>query len=185
MVQSTHLDLGQTMIQIFLRPFQDKEEESITSLTAQIKYVQWTQSVSLTIIVCVGVCMQDLSACTMAKEGVYYVKSAYNNNKQLNLNIRIDNCILSLVIRPSLSDMASVPYPVLYLSLSLSFQIPESFADCLGGLLSVVGQNLALKIEAVGETSLPAVHANRPVHWSTPDKWYVHHTGKSTEQHNI
>jgi hypothetical protein len=34
----------------------------------------------------------------------------------------------------------------------------------------VVGQNLALKIEAVGETSLSAVHANRPVQWTTANK---------------
>ena len=52
------------------------------------------------------------------------------------------------------------------------FQIPESFADCLGGLLSVVGQNLSLKLEAVGETLISATHANRPVQWSAANKRY-------------
>ena len=68
MVQSTHLDLGQTMIQIFLRPSQDKEEESITSLTAQIKYVQWTQSVWLTIMVWVCVCKTYLQVQWLKRE---------------------------------------------------------------------------------------------------------------------
>ena len=49
-------------------------------------------------------------------------------------------------------------------------QIPESFADCLGGLLSVVGQNLSLQMEAVGDTSINGVHANRTVNWTTEKK---------------
>ena len=49
-------------------------------------------------------------------------------------------------------------------------QIPESFADCLGGLLSVVGQNLSVKIETVGDNTISAVHANRPVNWTTASK---------------
>ena len=51
-----------------------------------------------------------------------------------------------------------------------TFQIPESFADCLGGLLSVVGQNLVLKMEAVGGNTISAVHGNRTVHWTTANK---------------
>ena len=53
---------------------------------------------------------------------------------------------------------------------SLPPQIPESFADCLGGLLSVVGQNLSLKLEAQGENTITAVHANRTVNWTTANK---------------
>ena len=49
-------------------------------------------------------------------------------------------------------------------------QIPESFADCLGGLLSVVGQNLSLRLEAIGENAISAVHANRTVNWTTASK---------------
>ncbi len=49
-------------------------------------------------------------------------------------------------------------------------QIPESFADCLGGLLSVVGQNLSLKLELQGGNSVAEVHANRAINWTTPDK---------------
>ena len=53
-----------------------------------------------------------------------------------------------------------------------SVQIPESFADCLGGLLSVMGQNLSLKLEVVGENSITAAHANRTINWTTPNKRY-------------
>ncbi|XP_064400224.1 uncharacterized protein LOC135346514 [Halichondria panicea] len=49
-------------------------------------------------------------------------------------------------------------------------KIPESFADCLGGLLSVVGQNLSLKLELQGGNSVAEVHANRAINWTTPDK---------------
>ena len=49
-------------------------------------------------------------------------------------------------------------------------QIPESFADCLGGLLSVVGQNLSLKLEAQGGNTITAVHANRTFKWTTANK---------------
>ncbi len=49
-------------------------------------------------------------------------------------------------------------------------QIPESFADCLGGLLSVVGQNLSLKLELQGGNSVTEVHANRDINWTTPNK---------------
>ena len=49
-------------------------------------------------------------------------------------------------------------------------QIPEAFADCLGGLVSVMGQNLSLKLETIGNNSFKAVHANRTLQWNTPDK---------------
>lgn len=55
----------------------------------------------------------------------------------------------------------------------LSHQIPESFADCLGGLLSVMAQNLSLKLEALGDSSFKAVHANRTIKWQTPNKRYI------------
>ena len=51
-----------------------------------------------------------------------------------------------------------------------SVQIPESFADCLGGLLSVMGQNLSFKLEALGDNSFKAVHANRTINWTEPNK---------------
>ena len=42
-------------------------------------------------------------------------------------------------------------------------QIAESFADCLGGLLSVVGQNMTLTIEAQPNCTLGQVHyKNKP-----------------------
>ena len=49
-------------------------------------------------------------------------------------------------------------------------QIPESFADCLGGLLSVMGQNLSLKLEVIGDNTMKAVHANRTINWTEPNK---------------
>eukprot|EP00731_Ephydatia_muelleri_P001021 Em0001g1021a len=49
-------------------------------------------------------------------------------------------------------------------------KIPESFADCLGGLLSVVGQNLSLKLEIQGDNQLNEVHSSRTVNWTTPNK---------------
>lgn len=49
-------------------------------------------------------------------------------------------------------------------------KIPESFADCLGGLLSVVGQNISLKLEAVGDNRITAVHTTRALTWKTPSK---------------
>ena len=41
-------------------------------------------------------------------------------------------------------------------------QIPESFADCLGGLLSVVGQNIELSLACVNGCSLVGAHAKHP-----------------------
>jgi len=49
-------------------------------------------------------------------------------------------------------------------------KIPESFADCLGGLLSVMGQNLSLKLEAQGGNTITELHANRTVNWTTANK---------------
>ncbi|XP_003383100.1 PREDICTED: uncharacterized protein LOC100635885 [Amphimedon queenslandica] len=49
-------------------------------------------------------------------------------------------------------------------------KIPESFADCLGGLLSVMGQNLTLKLEAGENTSILNVHTNKPTTWKTKGK---------------
>ena len=59
------------------------------------------------------------------------------------------------------------------IQLYLDFKIPESFAGCLGGLLSVVGQNLSLKLEVEGENSLSEVHTNREVKWTAQNKRYV------------
>jgi hypothetical protein len=66
-------------------------------------------------------------------------------------------------------------------------KIPESFADCLGGLLSVVGQNLSLEIEAVGSTTLSAVHASQPLQWRTHRKSCVIQLGdiQSEEERDI
>ena len=55
----------------------------------------------------------------------------------------------------------------LYLNLT---QIPESFADCLGGLLSVMGQNISLKLEVGGDNTITTAHANRTVNWTTPNE---------------
>ena len=45
-------------------------------------------------------------------------------------------------------------------------KIPESFADCLGGLLSVMGQNLSLQLEVLAGNTVSEVHANRTVTWT-------------------
>ena len=41
-------------------------------------------------------------------------------------------------------------------------QIPESFADCLGGLLSVVGQNMELFLSCANGCSIVRAHAKNP-----------------------
>eukprot|EP00731_Ephydatia_muelleri_P001001 Em0001g1001a len=57
-----------------------------------------------------------------------------------------------------------------YYFIDSSDKIPKSFADCLGGLLSVVGQNLSLKLEMLGDNEFTEVHANHSVSWITPRK---------------
>ncbi|KAL5515925.1 hypothetical protein EMCRGX_G001170 [Ephydatia muelleri] len=57
-----------------------------------------------------------------------------------------------------------------YYFIDTNEKIPESFADCLGGLLSVVGQNLSLKLEVQGDNQLNEVHSSRTVNWTTPNK---------------
>lgn len=47
----------------------------------------------------------------------------------------------------------------LYYFLQKEDEIPQSFADCLGGLLSVVGQGIVFKIEPVGDTTLKKIHS--------------------------
>jgi len=41
--------------------------------------------------------------------------------------------------------------------------IPSAFADCLGGLLSVVGQNILLKCDAVAGARIKKIHSRFPV----------------------
>ncbi len=50
------------------------------------------------------------------------------------------------------------------------FKIPESFADCLGGLLSVMGQNVSVKLEAEGDVILQKVHTSKSINWNTTNK---------------
>ena len=65
--------------------------------------------------------------------------------------------------------LAALPYHYDFHDLT---QIPESFADCLGGLLSVAGQNLlSLKLEVQGVNEFSEVRANRSVNWITAKKW--------------
>lgn len=47
----------------------------------------------------------------------------------------------------------------LYYFLQKEDEIPQSFADCLGGLLSVVAQGIVLKIETVGDTTFKKLHS--------------------------
>ncbi len=54
--------------------------------------------------------------------------------------------------------------------LHINQQIPEVFGDCLGGLLSVVGQNLSLKLELQGDNSVAKVHGNRAINWTSYKK---------------
>lgn len=57
-----------------------------------------------------------------------------------------------------------------YYYIDSSDKIPESFGDCLGGLLSVVGQNLTVRLEAEGDNTIKAVYSSRGVIWNVPDK---------------
>ncbi len=50
----------------------------------------------------------------------------------------------------------------LYYYIENSENIPESFADCIGGLLSVVAQNIVLKIKPLNETIILDVMAKYP-----------------------
>ena len=43
--------------------------------------------------------------------------------------------------------------------------IASSFADCLGGLLSVAAQNIELTIEALSDTTLTKVNSLKPITW--------------------
>ena len=52
------------------------------------------------------------------------------------------------------------------------FQIPESFADCLGGLLSVMGQNVSVKLVTHDDITFKKVHTTKPINWTTPNKRY-------------
>ena len=55
---------------------------------------------------------------------------------------------------------------------AMPFQIPEYFADCLGGLQRVVGKNLSLKLEIQEDNQLNEVHSSCTVNWTTPNKRY-------------
>ena len=55
-------------------------------------------------------------------------------------------------------------------TLPFFFKIPESFADCLGGVLSVVGQNLTLKLKMQERNNMSEVHTYRAINWTTPNK---------------
>ena len=56
---------------------------------------------------------------------------------------------------------------------TMTYQIPESFANCLGGLQRVVGiKNLSLKLEIQGDNQLNEVHSSCTVNWATPNKRY-------------
>ena len=65
--------------------------------------------------------------------------------------ILLDNIIIGIVKRAVVScDIVAL-------------QIAECFADCLGGLLSVVGQNMTLTIETQPHCTLGTVHyKNKP-----------------------
>ena len=146
MAQCTRLDLDLIMTLIFWKPSPDREAESTTSLIARTKYV----------CTCTCTCIHEptaTSACTCTCTW------------HCSLG-RVTTCVN--LISTGFVYMHCEPMPH-YL-----FQIPESFADCLGGLLSVVGQNLSLRIEAVEGTSISAVHANRPVTWTTASTRYIY-----------
>lgn len=42
-------------------------------------------------------------------------------------------------------------------------QIPEAFGDCIGGLLSVVGQNVSLTVEGISGASVTQVRTYRSI----------------------
>eukprot|EP00731_Ephydatia_muelleri_P000926 Em0001g926a len=53
-------------------------------------------------------------------------------------------------------------------------KIPESFADCLGGLQTVLGQNLSLELAILGENQLYYVHSSHTGNWTSVNKsWKV------------
>lgn len=76
--------------------------------------------------------------------------------------------LLDVVTLTDVSYSDSLEY---WLSVFFLPQIPESFADCLGGLLSVTGQNISLKLEAQGQNSITEVHTGKVVTWKTKNKW--------------
>lgn len=39
----------------------------------------------------------------------------------------------------------------------------------------MMGQNLSLKMEAVGDNTMKAMHANRAINWIEPNKRYIDH----------
>jgi hypothetical protein len=53
-----------------------------------------------------------------------------------------------------------------YYYIDTAEKIPESFADCLGGLLSVVGQNMEISLTCANGCSMPDVHAKNPAKMS-------------------
>ena len=85
-----------------------------------------------------------LEAISQAAEGAYYY---IDSAKKVHIHSDYD-LLLSL----------GVCHSFLYACV----QIPESFADCLGGLLSVVGQNIELSLACVNGCSLVGAHAKNP-----------------------
>jgi len=65
--------------------------------------------------------------------------------------------------------------------------IPEAFADCLGGLLSVAGQNISLKIEAQNDSIISKLITKYSITNSTNGKSYELNIGdiQSDEQKDI
>jgi len=65
--------------------------------------------------------------------------------------------------------------------------IPDAFSDCLGGLLSVVAQNIVLSIEASKTASIKSVITNYPIVVESPGAYIKVHIGDlySEEQKDI
>lgn len=89
--------------------------------------------------------MDDFPLCTVDFEGTIYT-FGFGSDHDGNLLTAISNAANGV-----------------YYFINSTEKIAESFADCLGGLLSVVGQNMTLTIEAQPHCTLGTVHyKNKP-----------------------
>ncbi|KAL5516342.1 hypothetical protein EMCRGX_G001637 [Ephydatia muelleri] len=57
-----------------------------------------------------------------------------------------------------------------YYFIDTNEKIPGSFADCLGGLQTVLGQNLSLELDILGDNQLYYVHSSRTGNWKSVNK---------------
>ena len=113
--------------------------------------------------------MDDVSLCTVGFEGTIYTFGfGSDHNGKL------------------LTDISNTADGMYYF-IDSTEKIGECFADCLGGLLSVVGQNVTLTIEAQPHCTLGTVHYKNKCQMEPDNKKCVVYLGdlQSEEERNI